>query len=251
MMRPIVTGSLLFLALLVGCGGSHTDAKDPGATSAEADASSGAPADTAKSTAHADDGVTPDTCETKGNECLPAQAYVRKLCDKGNSDAALYLFRKGSPFTRGYVNVRTVDAVNASGGASSNDQLVFDEEVIVLTRRVAQAGGIQVSGSGGSVDVLRWDGTCASLQPEELTLTPAPKPKHAKIDFHGLADATQQVLLKDDKLSKTNSDRRKECKGVTMGDVSAKCAKLVDQLGELVVDYVRDGGTIPVPAKIP
>ncbi len=216
------------------------------------DGSSSAPDGTAKVAAsHADDGLVPDKCEQKGSECLPSQAFVRKLCDKGNSDAALYLFRKGTPFTRGYVNVKSVDAVNASGGVSSNDQLVFDEEVIVLTRRVAQAGGIQVSGSGGSVDVLRWDGTCASLQPEELTLTPAPKPKHAKIDFHGLADATQDALLKDDKLSKTNTDRRKECKGVTMGDVSAKCVKLVDQLGELVVDYVREGGTIPVPPKIP
>lgn len=254
MNRYLATALVFPAALLVACGGSNTESKDATAT----DAASGAPASSANaaspSQAGSDEnaGTVPDTCDKKDNLCLPNPAFVKKLCSSGSPDVALYMFKKGTPFTRGYIAVKSADPVNASGGASSNDEpLVFDEEIIVLTHRVAQAGGIQVSGSGGSLDVLRWDGFCASLQPEEVRFDAPPKPKHPKVDFHGLADATQQALLKDDKIAKTNADRRKECKGVTMGTTSAKCTKLVDQLDELVVDFVRNGGDVPLPAKLP
>ena len=49
---------------------------------------------------------------------------------------ALALFAKSSPWTRGYLK-GDVEAWNASGGVSSGDKLLFDEEVIVLVRRVS------------------------------------------------------------------------------------------------------------------
>jgi hypothetical protein len=47
------------------------------------------------------------------------------------------------------------------------------------------------------------------------------------------------------------ADRKKECKGVTMGEVSAKCEKADRALNDLVVEAVRGGVTLPMPAKLP
>ena len=163
---------------------------------------------------------------------------------------ALALFAKASPWTRGYLK-GDVEAWNASGGVSSGDKLLFDEEVIVLVRRVSDAGGIQVSGAGSSFDVLRWDGTCATLSDGEMTTKAPPKPKAAKLKWKDLGEALQTKLIEDAGVAKINAERKKECKGVTMGDVNAKCVKAVDALSLAIVAYVRQGGDVPKPAALP
>jgi hypothetical protein len=150
----------------------------------------------------------PTACSKPGEKyCTPPIAFVKRLCGGFYPDVALGMFVKGTPWTRGYLN-RNVEAWNASGGAASNDKLEFDEEVIVLHRRVADTGGMQVSGVGDSFDVIRWDGTCASLMTEEITLRPPPKAKHARIPWKSLALATREALLADDKIGQTDADRR-------------------------------------------
>ena len=37
----------------------------------------------------------------------------------------------------------------------------------------------------------------------------------------------------------------------TLGDVSDKCVKAVDQLSAAIVTYVRGGGAVPPPAPLP
>ena len=254
----VATASLL----AISCSSAGAPAKEADGASADGAASSASPASTgsadsngkgAKGKAAADTTdpqAIPDKCETKKNICSPSPRFVKRLCGGYNPDVALMFFRKGTPFTRGYLKGDT-NAWNASGGSSSADKLVFDEEVIVLLARESNAGGIEVSGATGGFDVLRWDGSCATLSGEEMTFTTPPKAKNAKITFKDLGDLSQQALLKDDKIAKINADRRKECKGVSMGEVSAKCVKLVDQLSDAVADYVRNGGDIPPPSKLP
>lgn len=246
MMRAVPLVSFLILA---GCGSSTTPATEPSSDATEA-ASAPPPATASAAPKEEDASATtiPTTCNTKGKVCLPPLAFAKRVCDKGNSDIALYMHRKGTPFTRAYLTHDT-EAWNASGGASSNDKVLFDEEVIVMVERAAQTGGIVVGNGGSSFDVMRWDGTCVSLQSEELTFTPPPKAKHAKVDFHALTSAVTDVLLKDEKILKTFKERRTECKGQWSGDVSAKCVKLVGQLSEQVYDYVAKGGEVPPPAS--
>jgi hypothetical protein len=110
--------------------------------------------------------------------------------------------------------------------------------------------GIQVSGASGGYDVLRWDGTCATLSAEELTRDVPPKPKNAKVLWKDFAEATQNALLGDAAIAKLNKDRRDECKGASIGEVSKKCVTLVDKLSLAIVEYVRNGGEIPTPAKL-
>ena len=54
-------------------------------------------------------------------------------------------------------------------------------------------------------------------------------------------------MLANDKIKGTYEARRKECKGVSTGDVSAKCEKLDKELTAVIVDFVRGGGQVPVP----
>jgi hypothetical protein len=193
----------------------------------------------------------PTECETKGKLCLPPADFGKRLCNASFPDVALAMLTKGTPWSRGYLRVKSAEAWYASGGVSSSDKIVFEEEFVLLAHREANTGGMQVSGAGGGYDVLRWDGSCASLSDEEVSLNPTPSPKYAKIPWKNLEDKVQAALLADEKINKVYADRRKECKGVTIGEVSAKCVKLDDLLTKVVVDHLRGGGSIPTPARLP
>jgi len=193
----------------------------------------------------------PTECERKDDGvCLPPANFAKRLCGGFFPDVALSMFAKGTPWTRAYLR-RDVEAWNASGGVSSSDKLVFDEEVLILVQRKPDTGGMTVSGASGSLDVLRWDGTCASLMGEEVTTRTPPAAKYAKIPWKSLSDDIQHALMADEKISDTVITRKKECKGATMGDVSDKCVKADVKMSKVIVDYVRKGGAIPAPTRLP
>jgi hypothetical protein len=242
--------ALVALGLAVtACGG----AKQPAAPSAPAPAEAPPPAKTDEKDAApkaAGPVDVPTSCETKDGYCLPPFAFGKKLCSGFHPEVALAFFQKGTPWTRAYLK-GDVEAVNASGGSSSGGKLAFDEEVLVMVRRKADAGGVQVSGAGDGFDVLRWDGTCSTLSAGEITTQAPPKPKAPKLLWKDVPEAAQAKLLEDASIAKINGERKKECKGVTLGDVSDKCVKAVDQLSIAIVKYVRDGGAVPTPPPLP
>lgn len=164
---------------------------------------------------------------------------------------ALLFFQKDSPWTRAYVSVREAEPYNGLSGPSSDQKLLFDEELLVLAERRPDLGGMSVSGVGASYDLLRWDGTCATLSAQEVRLQRPPKPGTADITWRHLEDATQAALMEDERVAKAATERRKECKGVTMGEVSAKCEKADHALKLAVVDAIRGGRKIPTPSKLP
>ncbi len=192
----------------------------------------------------------PSACDSTGDTCTPPRGWVKKLCGGHHPGVALAMFSKGTPWTRGYLT-RNTKAWNASGGESSDADLAFDEEVIVVASRAPDTGGMTVSGAGAGYDVLRWDGTCASLSGEELTKRPPPKAKAAKIEWKALDDGIKQALSADAKIGPLDQARRKECRGATMGEVSDKCVKADMALAAAVVDFVRRGGALPLPEKRP
>lgn len=253
-MRPHV---LVFMPLvaLASCGGgtaSPAVARAPAAEPASrvppaAPSPSSKPAEPAAETS---DRSIPTACAAKGEACLPPRGFVKELCGGFYPDIALILFAKDSPWTRGYLT-RDVQAWNASGGASSTDKLVFDEEVLVLFHREADQGGVVVSGAGGGYEVLRWDGSCASLAGEELTLKRPPKAKSARVVWKSLSLAVRDALAADERVGAKLAAQRKECKGVTFGSVSDKCVRADAALGAGVVEYVRNGGVVPRPAALP
>lgn len=178
--------------------------------------------------------------------CVPPRALVDNLCG-GNPKAgtALALFGKGTPWTRAYMR-GAVDGWYTTGRQSVVSHLVFDEEVIVLKHGAASTGGMVVGSGAAPFDVIRWDGACASLGGEEVTLKKPPAPKHAPIVWQHLDDPVQAALMRDEAIAKANAARKKECKGTsTFGMLTAGCAKADDRLADAIVAYVRKGGELP------
>jgi hypothetical protein len=249
--RGLAFGSLF----LAACGGSKPPAEAP-AAGAEKPAAAPAnaadpPATEAGPTASAPSSSLPKECAKKGATCVPPRKFVEKLCSGSYPSVALYLFANKSPWARGYLKGRT-KAWNASGGASDNSWLEFDEEVLVLAERKADLGGMQVSGGGGaSYDALRWDGSCVTLSGDEMTLEKAPAPKNSRVEWRFLDDNVQQALRADATVNEAYLARRKECKGATSGEVSGKCVKADEKLSADIVKFVRSGGAVPEPTKVP
>ena len=249
-------GTLTLLSLcwfFAGCGGSAQPAEAPASAAPSGERAADAEAQPAvdqKAEAEVGGGGrVPTQCFKSGATCSPDPKFVKRLCNGKHPSVGLYLF-SNSAWTRGYLTRRT-QAWNASGGASDNGWVEFDEEVLILYARVADAGGMQVSGAGGSYDALRWDGSCVTLQSEEVTLSKAPSPKHPAIDFRYLDDDTSEALRQDTKVNAAYLERRRECKGATSGEVSLKCVKADEQLTKSIVHFVRGGGSIPEPKKLP
>jgi hypothetical protein len=190
----------------------------------------------------------PTGCSPAATYCTPPSAFVDRLCGGLFLDAAMTLFAGESPWTRGYL-AGDVDGWYASGGASARAKLEFDEEVLVLRFREPPKNGIVVS-SGGSYDVLRWDGLCYTLDAGEFTTRRPPKVKRAPIPFHRLGPRLQAALLADAHVKSASDKRGRECHGVTHGDVSLDCVHADQALSAAVVDYVR-AHKLPAPDRIP
>lgn len=172
---------------------------------------------------------------------------MERLCSSRYPDFALVLFRKDTPWTRGYVT-QPVEAWNASGGMSSSIKLAQFEEVLVLRQRSASSGGIVVSGSSGSFDALRWDGHCVSLESHEVTLKPpSAMTAHASIPWKFLDEKTRDALIEEPKIKAAVERRIKDCKGAALGDVSPQCVRAESALSAVIVNYVRQGGRVPPP----
>jgi len=246
-------GLSLSIALGAACGGAKPaqapEAENEQREVAPSSAAPAAEAQAAPAEAAASGGSVPTQCFKSGAVCSPDPQFVKRLCNGKYPSLGLYLF-SNPKWTRGYLTRRT-QAWNASGGASDSGWVEFDEEVLILYARVADAGGMQVSGAGGSYDALRWDGSCVTLQSEEVTMSKAPSPKYPPIDFRYLDDDTQEALRKDEKINKAWQERRKECKGATSGEVSLKCVRADESLTKTVIAFVRGGGNIPEPKKLP
>ncbi len=252
--KLLLTCALAF----AGCGGGGAAAKAPAtadvpltpkATETEPKRESAAKEESKPAE---DDAAIPTKC-AKTDPCVPALAYVKKLCAASYPSVALSLFRGGTPWVRGYVATRRTAAVNASGGVSGEGFLEFDEEVLVLQKRKGDYGGMQVSGAsgGGGFYVLRWDGTCNDLDAGELTFNKPPAPKSAKIEWRFLDENTQEALRNDAELNTLANSRRSECKGASSGVVSKKCVDLDKKLTDAVAKAVRRGIELPAPARRP
>lgn len=224
----------------------------PASASASASASAPTPASASAAAPASDELTIPTACAPGSADgvCAPPHDFVERLCNGyPMPDVALRLFAKGSPFTRAYVN-RNVEAWYTSGSAGTRAELVFDEEVLVLRHPKDTGGGIIVNGGGPPYDVLRWDGVCASLGGEEVTLKRPPAPKRPLVPWQHLEENVKEALLADATIAKAEATRRKECKGTTsLGMQSAACAKADDKLSAAIVEWVSHGGEVPLPQK--
>src|SRR5262249_51517771 len=157
----------------------------------------------------------PASCAKQENGvCTPDEDFASRMCDANYPDAALALFAKDSPFTRLYLR-GDVDGWNADGGLSARAKLVFDEEVLALKRRAPKTTGMVINGGGAGYLVMRWDGTCFTLEDGELTQRHPPAAKASSIQWRYLSDRTRDALLADATVKAAYDRRNKECKGAS------------------------------------
>ena len=248
----------LVLAALAACGGApQSPPAAPPAIDSNAEGSGQAVSDgttqkesAAPSPAEESRGL-PKQCHDKGDLCLPPRDFVRRLCQGAFTGAAFHLLEKSSPYTRGYVRSRKVKAVNTLGGPASDTELTFGEEVLILTRTgEAKPGQMEISGMGG-YDVLRWDGTCATLADGELSQRPPIPPRHAPLDWRYIDTNIQDALLLDEGIRDARQAQRKHCHGVSLGTRSAECVKADDRLNDRIVVALRSGLALPLPEALP
>ncbi|HZF55271.1 MAG TPA: hypothetical protein VE093_41760 [Polyangiaceae bacterium] len=235
--------------LASGCGSSQPVAQPAPKPTVDSESSKqkSAPSEPVEAKKEMPTTCTPDAAGL----CVPPEDFVKRLCGGSYPDVALSMFGKGTPWTRGYLR-RTMDAWSASGGASSNEKVVYDEEVLLVLHRGPDTGGMQVSGaSGGSYEAFRWNGTCVSLSAEEVTTRLPPKAKHPRIPWKSLELKTREALEADEKVGAMVAEQRKECKGSTFGEPSPKCAKADEKLSGVIVNYIRNGGAVPTPESLP
>jgi hypothetical protein len=254
----VVTGPRLFgavwLSVCLACGGSQPDALHPSEREAEQTSDAASEPEASQAAPAPDESAAPGLpkeCTPVGDLCLPPRAFVKRLCQDAFTGAAIRLFEKSSPFSRGYITRRDIKAVNTLGGPSSDVNLDAGEEVLILTRSAGPgASEMQVSGMGG-YEVLRWDGTCATLSDGELATRPPHSLRHGPLDWRYIDTNIQKALLANEGIVEARREQRKHCKGVTVGRVSSACAKADARFYESVVSTVRGGIDLPDPERLP
>ena len=123
------------------------------------------------------------------------------------------------------------------------------EEVIALLRRNPRSG-VQVSDIAGW-DVLRWNGACATIHDGDFSTDRPSDVKHARVDWRSLGVEQRQALEADPGFQEIYEARRKSCKGISVGRVTAECEENDKLMADEIVRHVRDGIELPKPKKIP
>src|SRR5690606_4899590 len=113
------------------------------------------------------------------------------------------------------------------------------------------AGGMQIGDGSGQYDVLRWNGSCASLEAAEVTARRPRTPQQARIEWSWLGDAMRSALRQDAAVNEAFIARKKECRGATTGVVSKACGARDAQLIERIAQYVGGGPELPAAEELP
>jgi hypothetical protein len=176
---------------------------------------------------------------------------MEQLCTDKYTDLAIYLFQKKQPWTRAYIQSREIDAINTLGGPVSDSKLTFGEEVLVVGRQGGGGGGkVRISGNSG-YQVLRWDGTCATLADHELVFYMPVSPRSAPIVWKYLDESLQNALLENPRVEEATKAHRTECHGLRFGSHSKKCDRAQHKLEDAITVAVRLGLEIPLPPRLP
>jgi hypothetical protein len=267
--------------LLVGCGASGSPApraaqaeKEPAKTAASTPAAALSPTPGERAAAEAKPESTgesalaaaepetgaagataappvPTTCAGSAKRCVPPPSFSRQLCRGRFPSLALQLFEKHAPWEHLYVRAEELDPVNSYGGPRSDSQLEFGEEVVLL-KAVEQGGrgGFSVSGAS-DVDILRLDGTCATIREEMLVRYVPGAVKSAPVIWKFLDDGTQHALLADRRVERAQKNEQKACRGMSVNQRNEECSRVRQALNDAILLTLRKGISLPAPDKIP
>jgi hypothetical protein len=243
----------------VGCGGAPAPAASAADPPPVADAAPAPAAASQEVTVEATEAPTatavsstrevPSACEDK-NDCYPPSAFVDAVCKKKFPDLPLYLFAGKLPWKHLYVKAEYVEPVNPHGGVQSEAWMKFGEEVLLLRRRAPKGGKVQISGPS-DVDVLRWDGTCATIR-EEMLVSYVPAPMTTpRIIFKYLNADLQEALLKSTIVARAREAEKKSCRDSSLSHPTEACDKGMRQLTDAIALAVKQNIELPGTGAVP
>jgi hypothetical protein len=183
--------------------------------------------------------------------CVPPPSYVERLCRRNFPDVAVFMMGPKQPWTHRYVRAKEAQAVNPISERVGEVPLTFGEEVIILRYKTgASEGGMQVSGTE-RYEVLRWDGSCASLQEGEFVeAVPKQQQRYVAPTWQRLGDKYRAALMESSAVAEAEETRKADCKGLGLGR-PPKCHKAMEDLNRVVAEAVHNGFELPLPESIP
>ena len=191
----------------------------------------------------------PNACPDKAG-CTPPTAFAEAVCKHKFPDLPLFLFAGRMPWKHLYVKAEWVEPVNPHGGDQSEAWMAFGEEVVVLRKRAPAAKSVQVSGPS-DVDVLRWDGTCATIR-EEMLVSYVPAPMQSPRIIWKYLDANlQEALMKNSVVARSREAEKKGCRDSSLTHPTPSCEKAMRQLTDAIVLAVHQNVALPASGALP
>jgi len=193
----------------------------------------------------------PRSCSGSGRRCVPPEDFVAALCQGKYPSVAVAMFEKSAPWQHVYVKVADVAPINVHGGPTGETRMEFLEEVVVLRRRVIRYGEMEVS-MPDAYDVLRLDGTCASLADDEfMSHRPALRPKYAPIVWQQIDGAMREVLVQKPQVDQARDGQYRACRGSFLGGGGVECREATLKLARAIMTVLGQGVTLPAPHSLP
>jgi hypothetical protein len=195
----------------------------------------------------------PQLCTGTGKGCYPPEDFVGLLCQEKYSGVAIKMFDKAAPWQHVYLKVRDVAPVNSHGGPTASTRLEWLEEVIVLRLRPNKYRQM-VADMPQSYDVLRLDGTCATLAEDEFTTRRPPLPylpRYAPFVWAQIDPAIRRALSQDVKVEKARQGQTELCLGTILTGGSGACREATQQLARAILNAVNNGSPLPLPEELP
>ena len=193
----------------------------------------------------------PRNCIREGRACYPPQEFVRALCRKKYQGVAIAMFEKGAPWKHAYIKVKDVAPVNSLGGPSGFARLEFLEEVLLLRERDIKQRQMIVD-VPNSYDVLRFDGTCATLAEDEfMTRKPYVRPRYAPVIWQQIDAPLRQALTQSPQVDQAAEAQTLACRGSFLAGGGEPCKDATQQLARAIVAVLSEGIELPAPTNLP
>jgi hypothetical protein len=194
----------------------------------------------------------PHSCSGSRKDCLPPLDFVRRLCKKKYPGVAIVMFNKTAPWQHAFVKVKDVVPFNSLGGPSAHTRLEFLEEVLLLREReLKKQQAEMIMDLPVSYDVLRFDGTCATLADDEfMTRKPYVKTRLAPIIWQQIDGRIRQALAQYSKVEVAVNAQEAACHGTFLAG-GEPCRDATQQLARAIRAVLSDGVELPLPSQIP
>ena len=258
-MRATAAWAASVLVLALGCGSSSvpvareglvmkTRARDAPPPAAHETAQK-APPPVASASAE-----LPLACSGPGKDCYPPTSFVRTLCKKRYPGVAVVMFNRSAPWQHSYVRVKDVMPFNSLGGPSAHMRLEFLEEVLLLRERQPkkQQQQMTILDVPVSYDVLRFDGTCATLAEDEfITKKPVVHPHYAPVIWQQIDTRVRLALAENPKISEAAEAQNAACQGTFLAGNGETCRDATQRLTRAIMTVLSEGVALPLPSKLP